>query len=47
MFPPGKELQLSVAYENAKSPMEINLSADERVLAVRWINLRLQYAGGG
>ena len=47
MFPPGKELQLSVAYENAKSPMEINLSADERVLAVRWINLRLQYAVGG
>ena len=47
MFPPGKALQLAVGYKDAKSPRELKVSPDERVLAVRWLDVRLQYANEG
>jgi len=44
MFPATDELEMSVSYAAAKSPLELNVNVDERVLAVRWFKVGLQYA---
>jgi hypothetical protein len=41
-FPPTEQLHFSVSYADARSPLELNLSADERKLAIRWFNVGLQ-----
>jgi hypothetical protein len=43
MFPTTDELEVSVSYAAAMSPLDLDMSADERVLAVRWFNISLQY----
>ena len=46
LFPAGRELQLSIAYQAVASPQQLGLSEDARELAVRWVDLRLQYGDG-
>ena len=41
-FPPTEQLHFSVSYADARSPLELNLSPDERKLAIRWFNVGLQ-----